>query len=88
MHVARADGLSGPPLPGLAGLRRLTEELGGSWHTVTGDDPAEAILDVARGVNASQVVIGSTRRKRWRHPACRAPPRRSSPTPATSTCTS
>jgi two-component system sensor histidine kinase KdpD len=66
VHVARADGLSGPPLPGLAALRRLTEELGGSWHTVTGADPAEAILDVARGVNASQVVIGSTRRKRWR----------------------
>jgi two-component system sensor histidine kinase KdpD len=66
VHVARADGLSGPPLPGLAALRRLTEELGGSWHTVTGEEPAEAILDVARGVNASQVVIGSTRRPRWR----------------------
>ena len=66
LHVARSDGLSGPPLPTLATLRRLTEELGGSWHTVTGEDPAEAILDVARGVNASQVVIGSTRRPRWR----------------------
>ena len=66
LHVARSDGLSGPPLPTLASLRRLTEELGGSWHTVTGEEPAEAILDVARGVNASQVVIGSTRRSRWR----------------------
>lgn len=66
VHVARSDGLSGPPLPGLAALRRLTDELGGSWHSVTGEDPAEAILDVARGVNASQVVIGSTRRPRWR----------------------
>ncbi len=66
LHVARSDGLSGPPLPILATLRRLTDELGGSWHTVTGEDPAEAILDVARGVNASQVVIGSTRRPRWR----------------------
>ncbi len=66
LHVARSDGLSGPPLPTLASLRRLTDELGGSWHTVTGEDPAEAILDVARGVNASQVVIGSTRRPRWR----------------------
>ena len=66
LHVARSDGLSGPPLPSLATLRRLTDELGGSWHTVTGEDPAEAILDVARGVNASQVVIGSTRRPRWR----------------------
>ncbi len=30
--------------------------------------PAEAILDFARGVNATQVVVGSTRRKRWRDP--------------------
>ena len=66
VHVARSDGLSGPPLRTLAALRRLTDELGGSWHTVAGSDPAEAILDVARGVNASQVVIGSTRRPRWR----------------------
>ncbi|GAA4414001.1 hypothetical protein GCM10023168_37240 [Fodinibacter luteus] len=66
VHVARSDGLTGPPLPTLAHLRRLTEELGGSWHTVTGDDPADAVLDVARGVNATQVVIGSTRRPRWR----------------------
>ncbi|HEX6916981.1 MAG TPA: ATP-binding protein, partial [Phycicoccus sp.] len=58
--------LTGPPLPELAHLRRLTDELGGSWHTVTGDDPAEAVLDVARSVNATQVVIGSTRRPRWR----------------------
>ena len=87
VHVARSDGLSGPPLPALATLRRLTDELGGSWHTVTGDDPAEAILDVARGVNASQVVIGSTRRPRWRTLAVPSTTKRSSPTPATSTCT-
>ncbi|MGL5816107.1 MAG: ATP-binding protein [Phycicoccus sp.] len=66
VHVARADGLTGPDLPGLARQRRMTEELGGSFHTVTGDDAAEAVLDFARGVNASQVVIGSTRRPRWR----------------------
>lgn len=66
VHVARSDGLSGPPLPALARQRRLTEELGGSFHIVTGDEPAEAILDYARGVNASQVVIGSTRLPRWR----------------------
>lgn len=66
VHVARADGLSGPPLPALARQRRLAEELGGSFHMVTGDEPAEAILDYARGVNASQVVIGSSRLPRWR----------------------
>ncbi len=66
VHVARADGLAGPALPELVTQRRLTTELGGSLHTVTGDDLADAVLDFARGVNASQVVIGSSRRPRWR----------------------
>ena len=66
VHVARSDGLAGPALPELAAQRRLTSELGGTFHTVTGDDLAEAVLDFARGVNASQVVIGSSRRPRWR----------------------
>ncbi|MBT9256204.1 DUF4118 domain-containing protein [Phycicoccus sp. MAQZ13P-2] len=66
VHVARSDGLAGPTLPDLVTQRRLTDELGGSFHTVTGDDLPEAVLDFARGVNASQVVIGSSRRARWR----------------------
>ena len=66
VHVVRTDGLTGPALPDLVAQRRLTADLGGSFHTVTGDDLAEAVLDFARGVNASQVVIGSTRRPRWR----------------------
>ncbi|CAN7282434.1 ATP-binding protein [Knoellia sp. LjRoot47] len=66
VHVARTDGLAGPALPDLVSQRRLTEELGGTFHTVTGDDLAEAVLDFARGVNASQVIIGSSRRARWR----------------------
>jgi two-component system sensor histidine kinase KdpD len=66
VHVARSDGLTGPNLPGLAHQRRLVTELGGTFHAVTGEDVAEAILDFARSVNASQVVVGSTRRPRWR----------------------
>lgn len=45
--------------------RRLVEELGGTMHTVTGHDVGEAILDFARGVNASQIVVGASRRTRW-----------------------
>ncbi|HSF97984.1 MAG TPA: ATP-binding protein, partial [Ornithinibacter sp.] len=66
VHVSRADGLAGPDLPRLAQHRRLTDELGGTFHTVSGEDLADAVLDFARGVNASQVVIGTTRRPRWR----------------------
>jgi two-component system sensor histidine kinase KdpD len=65
VFVARSDGLAGPSLPSIAELRTLTEELGGTFHTVTGDDPATAVLDYARAVNASQVVIGSSRHGWW-----------------------
>ncbi|MYS25086.1 two-component system, OmpR family, sensor histidine kinase KdpD, partial [Streptomyces sp. DvalAA-14] len=42
--------------------RALVEELGGSYHTVSGDHPARAILAFAAKVNASQILIGSSRR--------------------------
>src|SRR6476620_3205286 len=65
VYVARSDGLVGASLDALAEHRHLTSELGGTFHTVTGDDVAEAVLDFARGVNASQIVIGASRRSRW-----------------------
>lgn len=64
LYVPRADGLSGVSPDELANLRAKTEELGGSFHTVVGDDPAEAILAFARAENANQVIIGSSRRGR------------------------
>ncbi len=67
VYVARADGLVGAPLASIARARRLTEELGGSFHTVTGDDRAQAILQFARADNASTVLMGVSRHPRWRH---------------------
>jgi two-component system sensor histidine kinase KdpD len=46
--------------------RLLTEELGGKHHTVAAQDAAEAVLDLAHSLNASQVVVGASRRTRWR----------------------
>nr|WP_245788257.1 sensor histidine kinase KdpD [Amycolatopsis marina] len=69
LHVLRGDGLAGPgPQPGwpasLAGCRRLADELGATFHTVVGDDVRRALLDFARGVNATQLVLGTSRRSR------------------------
>ncbi len=64
-YVARADGLVGAPVEALARVRRLTEELGGSFHIVTGEDRARAILELARAENASTVVMGVSRQTRW-----------------------
>ena len=63
-YVARSDGLVGADLTSIAGLRKLTAELGGTFHSVSGDDVAAAILDFARGVNATQIVLGVSRRGR------------------------
>lgn len=63
VHVTRGDGLAGAGPEALARHRVFTESLGGTWHNVVGDDVATAILDFARGVNASQVLLGATRRR-------------------------
>ena len=65
VYVTPPDGLVDASLEGLGELRQLTAELGGTFHTVKGDDPAEALLDFARGVNARQIVISASRRRRW-----------------------
>ncbi|WP_166138698.1 ATP-binding protein [Nocardioides ochotonae] len=64
LYVTRPDGLTSVLPDQLAALRAKAEELGGTLHTVVGDDPAEAILDVARAENATQLIIGASRRGR------------------------
>jgi two-component system sensor histidine kinase KdpD len=44
--------------------RALVESLGGSYHQVLGTDVPAALLDFARSVNATQMVIGVSRRNR------------------------
>jgi two-component system, OmpR family, sensor histidine kinase KdpD len=69
VHVLRGDGLAsdkmwGAPVGALSGLRRLAEDVGASFHTVVGDDVPAALLDFARGVDATQLVLGTSRRSR------------------------
>ena len=62
LYVTQQDGLSGISPDRLAELRAKTEQMGGTFHTVVGDDVAEAILDFARAENASQIIMGASRR--------------------------
>ncbi len=62
LHVARSDGLSGSSVAALAKQRLLVESLGGSYHSVVGDNIASAVLDFAQANNATQIVIGASRR--------------------------
>ena len=62
VHVTRSDGLTGADPAALAGQRRLAESLGGSYHQVVGDNIPEALLTFARAENATQLVLGASRR--------------------------
>lgn len=64
VYVTRRDGLSGLSTTQLEKLRTRTTELGGTFHAVVAADPVEGLLDFARGVNATQVLIGASRRSR------------------------
>ncbi|MGW3309714.1 ATP-binding protein [Streptomyces sp. NPDC001073] len=65
VHVARSDGLAaGVSHASLARQRRLVEDLGGSYHSVVGDGVATALVDFARTENATQLVLGTSRRGR------------------------
>jgi two-component system, OmpR family, sensor histidine kinase KdpD len=65
VHVVRGDGLSGVSAPQMGKVRELAASLGGTVHTVVGDDVPAALLDFAREMNATQLVIGTSRRSRW-----------------------
>ncbi|MEU6998112.1 sensor histidine kinase KdpD [Nonomuraea sp. NPDC046570] len=65
VHVTRADGLTGGDPAGLTRQRTLVESLGGTYHQVVGDDVPRALLDFAGGVNATQLVLGASRRGRF-----------------------
>ncbi|MFF7198915.1 universal stress protein [Streptomyces sp. NPDC008079] len=64
VHVEPDDASTSPSAYLPAEQRALVEELGGTYHTLTSGDPARAVLDFARRVSASQILIGATRRTR------------------------
>ncbi|MEW1905461.1 MULTISPECIES: sensor histidine kinase KdpD [unclassified Streptomyces] len=67
VYIARSDGLTAASPKELAVQRTLVEDLGGTFHHVIGDDVPTALLEFARGVNATQIVLGSSRRRTWQY---------------------
>ncbi len=62
VHITRSDGLAGSSIAELSTQRLLVESLGGSYHSIMGEDIPEAVLEFARAKNATQIVIGASRR--------------------------
>ena len=65
VHVTRDDGLTAGDTTTLDTQGALITSLGGSFRQVPGDDVAEALLRFARAENATQMVLGASRRSRF-----------------------
>lgn len=64
VHVTNQEGLRDTDPAELAAQRALVQKLGGTYHEVVGDQTSTALVDFAKGANASQLVIGVSRRSR------------------------
>ncbi|GAB3598087.1 ATP-binding protein [Microbacterium tumbae] len=64
VHVSTQDGLRSETPGALATQRALVEDLGGSYHQIVSDDVPEALVEFAHTVDATQLVIGVSRRGR------------------------
>ncbi|MCL2516062.1 MAG: DUF4118 domain-containing protein [Microbacteriaceae bacterium] len=64
VHVVSDDGLREPHPAALAAQQALVEKLGGTYHQIVGEDVPRALVDFARASNATQLVIGVSRRSR------------------------
>jgi two-component system, OmpR family, sensor histidine kinase KdpD len=64
VHVVSDDGLASSDAAGLATQGVLVTSLGGSFHQLPGADVAETLLSFARAENATQMVLGASKRSR------------------------
>ena len=64
VHVSSQDGLRTAAPGALDSQRALVESLGGSYHQVIGEDVPRSLVEFARSANATQIVIGVSRRGR------------------------
>ncbi|GAA1838815.1 ATP-binding protein [Agromyces salentinus] len=64
VHVTSPDGMRTRHPEALDAQRVLVEQLGGSFHQVVGEDVPKALVEFARASDATQLVIGVSRRSR------------------------
>jgi len=64
VHVTAQDGLADAHPELLDAQRKLVETLGGEYHQIVGDDVPRALVEFARSINATQLVLGVSRRSR------------------------
>jgi two-component system, OmpR family, sensor histidine kinase KdpD len=66
VDTASSTALSDSDKDRIAQAMRLTQQLGGETQVLQGDDVVTTLLDYARERNATQIVVGRSRSRRWR----------------------
>ena len=64
VHVVRSDGTAATSATEIERQRLLVENLGGSLQLIVGDDIAATVLEFARSVNGTQIIVGASRHGR------------------------
>ncbi len=66
VFVAPVDAESPGAAHAIADLRRLADDMAARWHDLPAGKPGAALIAFAREHHVTQLVIGSSRRSRWR----------------------
>ncbi|MEP9362829.1 DUF4118 domain-containing protein [Nocardioides sp. CN2-186] len=66
LHVIANDGIANPDDARIARSQQLVASLGGTFHSVVGEDVSAAVVDFASGANATMIVVGVSRHGRLR----------------------
>lgn len=66
LHVIADDGLRDSDESRISRAQQLAASLGGSFHSVVGEDVSQAVVDFATGANATMIVVGVSRHGRVR----------------------
>lgn len=66
VHVISSDGIANPDEARIARAQQLVSSLGGTFHSVAGEDVSQAVVDFAAGANATMIVVGISRHGRVR----------------------
>ncbi len=65
VHVRPTAGLTDETSSALSALVELVQQLGGRYHELVGDDVGTTLVAFARDENATQIVLGASRRSRF-----------------------
>ena len=65
LYVAASDATRPGDRRSAEKLRQLSADVGAHWYEIEGDDPARAIAAFAQEHQITQIVIGSSQRRRW-----------------------